>query len=440
MLTGVIKFPTLGGVPLERVVAGAWIVVVAVICIRCYLRPQVHSLLPIYLTAAHNWQTGNDMYAAQPGLPDRYRYSPTAAVLLHPLTQMPDGVGEVVWRLFNVAVFLGAMVWWGRAVLPAGSPLTSQQWSLLFLLALPLALGSVNNGQINTLMAGLMLATVAAVAGERWNLAAALAALAVLLKVYPLALALLLILVHPHKFGLRFLTAMLLGLALPFLCQHSDYVLEQYQTWWQLLAGDDRSHWPRRLAPQDLWLVFRIAHLDMSPKWYVLLRLALAGAVALLGLVARLRGCAHRKVLAVLSTQVGCWIILCGPNSEACTYILLAPVLGWAMIDAWQAQPGAGRRWCLSGVLGLVVLRLVMRLFSGAHDPAAGLLPVSALLLWICLLMSHLSVIGGKGRWTALDAATSNAISPGPGTGNHRARNAWRDRCATRGRCCAPSL
>src|SRR5262249_8060013 len=146
-----------------------------------------------------------------------YRYSPLVTVLFVPFSLLPDALGGVLWRLLNAAVYLGGMAWWARVGLPGR--LTRHQRAVLFLLTVPLAGGRLNNGQSHALVIGLLFCAVAGVNTGRWSLAALCAALAALLKVYPVAVALLLAVAAPRRFGGRFGAALALGLALPFLFQ-----------------------------------------------------------------------------------------------------------------------------------------------------------------------------------------------------------------------------
>src|SRR5207237_4342299 len=115
-----------------------------------------------------------------------------------------------------------ALAWWLRAAAPR--TLSAPGGAILFLLILPLSLGSLHNGQPNTLIIGLLLAALAGCAGERWNLAAACLALATALKIYPLALGLLLAVLYPRRLAPRLLLALVLAGLLPFLLQQPDYV------------------------------------------------------------------------------------------------------------------------------------------------------------------------------------------------------------------------
>src|SRR5262249_9785489 len=151
-------------------------------------------------------------------------------------------------------------------------PVKRGQLAALFLLIVPLSVGSLNNGQSNPLVIGLLLAGVAAVAGERWWLASACVALACLFKLYPVAVGLLLAVVYPRRFAGRFAVALVLGLALPFPLQRPGYVAAQYAGWLDHLRRDDRTILPLALWYRDLRLLCHVWGIPLSAKGYVLVQ------------------------------------------------------------------------------------------------------------------------------------------------------------------------
>src|SRR5581483_10338337 len=132
-----------------------------------------------------------------------------------PFALLPDGPGGALWRCANVVALLAALGWWGRAVLPRA--VSRNELALLSLLVLPMALPSMNNGQVNLLVTGLLLATVAAVAEKRWNLASACIGLAFVCKLYPLALGLVLVVLYPRQLAGRLVLVLAALFAVPFL-------------------------------------------------------------------------------------------------------------------------------------------------------------------------------------------------------------------------------
>src|SRR5437879_5433130 len=93
----------------QRLAIAIWATILIVICIRGLLSARANSVYPIFAEAARNFLNGTDLYRATM---EPYRYSPLVAVLFVPLSPLPDNIGGVLWRLLNVAVYLGSLAWW----------------------------------------------------------------------------------------------------------------------------------------------------------------------------------------------------------------------------------------------------------------------------------------------------------------------------------------
>jgi hypothetical protein len=323
-----------------------------------------------------------------------------------PLALLPEHLGALLWRLLNAGVFLAGMACWARMLLPPD--LGRDRQALLFLLALPLVVGSINNAQANALMTGLILLALAAAASERWNWAALGIALACVLKIYPVAVGLLLALVYPRRFTVRFGAALALGVGLPFLLQDPAYVARQYAHWYCALQADDRSAWDLRSSYRDLWLLIRLVGLPISRHAYLIVQLGAAGMVAALCWWQARQKAKQRVVLNTILGLGACWMTLCGPATESCTYILLAPTLAWAVLEAWHRPdapaPGPSRPWrcglvwTLAASYAVFLSSFVATWFPGvARLHALGTHPLAALLLLSALVCTSLTG-GGMAR------------------------------------------
>ena len=229
---------------------------------------------------------------------------------------------------------------------------------------------------------GLLLAALAAVERERWSRAAVFVALATTVKVYPLAIGLLLAAAYPRRFAPRLLLALALAAVLPFACQHWDYVHAQYGLWLQRLGKDQRWDWPLHMGYRDLWLLIRLYHVPLTPRGYLGVQLVSAAGCAALCVALRLRGLPRREVLTAILVLGSCWMTLCGPATESSTYILLAPALAWMVFrvesERWSGLLG----WMTRVAFVLFMLCVVRGLWPNVNRfHALGLQPHAACLL-----------------------------------------------------------
>jgi hypothetical protein len=346
-------------------------------------RASHRGCYPIFSEAGEHWIAGKDLYLARDGL-DVFRYHPLVAVFFVPLAVLPAWLGNGLLRLANVTLFLGGLLWWSRAGLPR--VLTSREQALLFLLALPLAAPSLLDVQMNGAIVGLLLLGVTAVVVGRWNLASLGIGLACVIKAYPISLALLLIALYPRRFAARFLLVLAACLALPFLLQGPTYVLEQYHGWvrWGLR---DRQAEELATAFRDLRLLFRVWLVPLSPAAFRLVQLGAGGGIALFCLFQQARALPCRRVLTSAFGLSCGWMTLLGPATEACTYIFLAPMLAWVLVEGWTEKRSRWYRTLLLASFALFAVPQLALWFpwgTGFHQlaphPLAGLMLMAAVL------------------------------------------------------------
>jgi hypothetical protein len=367
----------------RRAAVAVWTALLLVLCIRGLHNPRRNSVYPIFAGAARNFLAGADLYRVADG---PYRYSPMVATLFVPFSLWPDSVGGVLWRLLNASIYLAALAWFCRSVLPVS--LTSSQHALLFLLIVPLSVGSLNNAQSNPLVLGLLLAGVAAAASGRWNLSSVCVALACLFKIYPVAVGMLLATIYPRRFPGRFLISIAVGLALPFLFKPSAYVLTQYAGWFHHLQCDDRQQLPLELWYRDLRLLCHACHVRLGPTAYLGFQMLSAAGIAAGCLWCRLRGWGQRRFLTVLFSLACCWMTLFGPATESSTYMLLAPTLAWTVLQAWLRPAPWWVRTAVTASFGLFTITQAAVWFPGGAQQARalGLHPLAGVLLLVGLV------------------------------------------------------
>lgn len=374
----------------EKTALGAWSLVLAVVCVRAAFWPMPHSVYPIFELASHKWLAGQNLYLLTQY--DVYRYSPLVAAAFIPLGLLPTWLGGVLWRLLGAGVYLAALIWWGRITITRGGPAAEQRrtdrnWLALFLLlVLPLSLDNLGNGQSNVLMIGLVMFSILASGARRWNLAAGCAAAACLLKIYPLAAALLLAVLYPRRFTPRFVAVLAAGLLLPFVLQRPSYVLDQYATWIGYLRADKRQGEILELWYRDLRLLAQVCGMPLADGTYVLIQAAAGACIAGVCWAARRSGWLHEKLGPLVLGLSCCWMTAFGAAAETSTYMILAPMAAWCMVDAWRRPCQSWLRFSYLGIYLLLGIARAAGSFPNTRRFSMVVQPGAALLLLVVLL------------------------------------------------------
>jgi alpha-1,2-mannosyltransferase len=382
-----------GRTRLELAAITIWCAVLLVVSVRVFLGPTKRTVYPIFSGSAQLWWNGEDLY--EPDRPksvqEGYRYSPTFAILMTPLAVLPDSIGGVLWRLASTAALIAALAWLANSVLP--TPLSRSQFDGLTLLCLPLAVQSINNGQANVIVIAAMLATVAAVKEERWNLACALLMVAFVCKVYPLALGMLLIALYPRQLWWRMSLAVAVSLLLPFLFQHPAYVIDQNEKWIQLLSADDRSESVPQNKYRDLWLLIETCGIPLSRRGYQLLQVLAGAGIAVLNWYRQRQGWPTKDLLTSTLALAVAWMVVFGPGVESSTFMLVAPSLAWSVMAAGLDREWAWRKLLLFGsVLVFVTAVLVGSIANTADLHLIDLHPLAGLFYFVYLLTERPSL------------------------------------------------
>jgi Glycosyltransferase family 87 len=364
-----------------RFVIAVWAVLLLVVSARCAIWPRHHSLYEVYLLAGENWVHSQSLYyRTDIDYITEYRYSPSTALFFVPLYFLPEWLAGVVGRLVSAAVFLTAFGWW----LTRGVPHTLWQRHKagIFLLSVPIVMGSLNNGQLNVIVIGFLLAAVTATSESRWWLAGMCIGLATGMKLYPLALGLLLWVLYPRKLTLP-IGLSLLGLGLlPFLCQRPSYVLDQYSQWYTVLVRDNRRFLDPTLMYRDLWLLLHDLRVPMMVAVYQVIQVASGAACALLCLLAQRRGWSPAALATLVLVLGSCWMLLCGPATEASTYAMLGPALVYLTIAAGLELWPRTLRYLPATAYALMLAWTFTGVLSpGARNFTRSVAPLAALIL-----------------------------------------------------------
>jgi hypothetical protein len=370
-----------------------WTIVFLALAVRTLGNPHRATAFTVYRLAGTHWLSAQHLYGDWRG----FVYSPLAAVFFTPFAFLPPGWGNLCWTWCNAAIFLlGVCALLGSGIYSSIKP---GYHGIVYLLLVPLVLGNLDTGQANPTVIGLVLFAVAALPAERWSVVALCVAAATYLKIYPLAVGLILFLMAPRRLGWRLLLALLVLGILPFLFQNWSYVSQQYHEWISTRSVDDRRLYPIKDVPLDLWfLLVRFARLPIPGFAYSAFQVLSGGAIALFCLAGVWRNWPKERLFAGILAFACIWMTLCGPATELQTYVLLAPAVVLTVVDAVF---GSRPLWLRIGLL-LVYLLMVLAVARTSFLPSQKGLwiltiqPIAAILFLICCLLWFLRNSGWK--------------------------------------------
>lgn len=334
-----------------------------------YHLPRHCGCYDVFADGGRHWRDAEPVYDLQH--PDSlvvFRYSPLVAVGCVPLALVAAPLGSAMLRLVNLAVLLIGLAAWIRTV-PISRENRAKWWLFVALAGGPALL----DVQLNLITLGFMLLGIAAFTTSRFTLSVMALSLATCLKAYPIALALLLVLNEPRRFGPRLLAGLLTVLALPFAFQSPEYVTQQYRDW--LVAGLNARYADG--AFQDVMFVWQRWLWPMERTTFLSIAVLVGAGIGVLVLI--------RRPSPAVIFGLGCaWMMAFGPATEATTYVLLAPAAASAIVLSWTRATASWLRWTSGLAYGLLALSQAQLLFPlGRPLHHVGAQPVAGIMLLV---------------------------------------------------------
>ena len=307
-----------------------WILVALAVTAKVAIKGGERSVYPIFANAAHNWGAGIDMYIRDGEL-DAYVYSPTFAIFFYPFS-LNAFWGHVTWILSSMAVLYYACTQMHQHMLrhelhneASGNADTSLN---LFLLLIAIGfVRSVWQGQSNILLIALILLGVVALVRNREWLGSFFLVSAVFIKIWPIALIMLLsffrVGLAPKCLAFAFALA-----AFPFLLLPWDAVEFQYLSWFNSLQVHHRY-----ASIRDFWTIWEMLPFGKPDiTIYRITQLICGFGTFLLTIYMLQQSRSHREQLFLTLSLWVCWQLQIGPGSERMTYSIFAPVIAYALV------------------------------------------------------------------------------------------------------------
>ena len=100
-----------------RLALWTWAIFAIALCAKVLVEGDRHSVYPAFVGSARDWMAREVMYDHE-----GYYYSPTFTVAFIPFTLVPDRIGQMLWGLASVGLFVWSMRAFYRDVLPRHWP------------------------------------------------------------------------------------------------------------------------------------------------------------------------------------------------------------------------------------------------------------------------------------------------------------------------------
>lgn len=297
----------------------------------------------IFRTAARHLVDGADLYAEYPAEhSDRFKYSPTFALLFAPLAWIPWPLALFLWSALNALVLFGAV----ERALPGRAGMVA------LLLLLLEVLRAMQNAQSNALVAGLII--LGFIALERMNAwrASAAVMLGACVKIFPLAA---LAFAIPRRMVLRTgAWAVAIGaalVALPLLVTPPATLLAQYASWRGVESSDAQQRWFSVMELVHRWSGTAL------PNWPI----QLAGTLALLAPLALMRDrWDDVRFRALFLCSVLLYVVLFNHQAERASYLI-----AFTGATLWYAGSAKLRWETWLYVLAFITIPLMSTLIPG---------------------------------------------------------------------------
>lgn len=243
----------------RRWIVALGICAVTVVTLQRAVFANTHTTFPIFRQSYQHLVTGQDLYAAYPeeqgaDPADRFKYSPTAALLFGPFALPAKPVGLFLWNLLNATILFLALT----------TLLRRRAATLAMIVVFPWMFHAVQSSSSNALVAALIVFAFVALERGRQLSGAALLGLGTLIKIFPVA-GVAFALCHPRRW--RFAAAMVLSfaalMALPLLLATPSELAFQYQSWRGMVTFDENDLEFGRSVMSLLRNTFHVA----MPNW-----------------------------------------------------------------------------------------------------------------------------------------------------------------------------
>lgn len=302
---------------------------------------------------------------------DLFKYSPTFALLFAPFAVLPDFLGLTLWNVFNLLVFVFALL-----SLPN---LSVKTISLIVLLSILEIITTAQNEQSNTLMIALFLFAFSSLESRKYFIATLFLVLSIYLKLYGVV-ALSMFLFYPDKWKLAAYSVFwfIVLLCLPLIFVEYNQLLFNYKSWLALLTLEhDQIYGISVMGWLSTW--FSYERSKFIPVFIGIILFCLP-----LVRIANYNSYSYR-LLALCSVLI--WVVIFNHRAESASYIIAYTGIAiWFMLG----KQSLWKQLFMLSAFVLITLSpsdLFPRYLREEYVQAYTLKALPAILIWLLILM-----------------------------------------------------
>lgn len=281
---------------------------------RLILGPQSFNNYVIFERSFFHLLNNTNLYVAYPDEQyDLFKYSPTFAMLMAPLSLLPRVAGVMIWNLLNMLLPVWAV---------SKMNIEQKKKNLILLILFIELLSSIQNAQSNGIMLGLIAGAFVLFEQKKNGAAMLLIAFGFHIKLFA-AVAGLLLFFYPGKiksilYGIVYVSLLAV---IPLLIVSPDQLFLQYKNWLELLTHDPAHE----LNYSIMTLFERVAGIHIGDIYYLI-----PGAVLLMLPLLRFKQYSSYGFRLLFTASILVWVVIFNHKAESPTYcIAFAGILLW---------------------------------------------------------------------------------------------------------------
>ncbi len=210
----------------KQFVIAVYILVAVIAASKQYLHHSYNNYLIFKYTFWHSIEFKN-LYLEYAEYLDSNHYGPLFGLLIAPFALLPDGVGTILWNIFNVSILL-----WGILSLPV----SQNKRILIAWICLHESLTALLSFQFNVALTGCILLSFSYIIKQKESKSAFFIVLGTFVKLYGIVgLAFFFFSKHKVKFILSGIVIAALLFAAPMLLSSPKFLVQSYQDWYTSL-------------------------------------------------------------------------------------------------------------------------------------------------------------------------------------------------------------